>query len=202
MIYAEDKAKKLHGVNFVLKVKRISKALGINPSWLMWVMSRESGLNPQAQNSIAPYPVGLIQFVPETARNLGTSRAALLKMSAYQQLDFVYKYYLTNFKIFGQARSLAQLYLINFYPAALKHYHNDRYVFGSERGLNYAKIVAQSNWGFDVNKDGLISMGDFKKYIKNNAGSLNLSSSSIFDLPGGISLGVIGLGLMLYFYEP
>ena len=38
---------------------------------------------------------GLIQFMPKTAKNLGTSTQQLFKMSNVQQLDYVYKYFLS-----------------------------------------------------------------------------------------------------------
>lgn len=144
---------------FQNKVIQISQKLGINPNWLMLVMMSESGLNPKAQNPLKPYPVGLIQFVPDTAYGLGTSPQALLSMSAVQQLDYVYKYFSSKA---GQFKSVFDLYLYNFYPYAIGK--PDSYVIGSERGISYD--VADVNKGFDLNQDKKITVGEFKEYIR------------------------------------
>ena len=76
---------------FISEVKRYSKELGINPNWLMAVMEFESGLNPQAVNSVSG-ATGLIQFLPSTASGLGTSTWSLAMMGGVEQLYYVYKY--------------------------------------------------------------------------------------------------------------
>lgn len=148
---------------FEKKVREISTALGINPNWLMFIMNNESGLNEQAYNpSGGAY--GLIQFMPTTLSWLGTSTQAMKKLSNLQQLDWVYKY----FKSFNKKyASVADLYLINFYPYALGKPLT--YIFGSEKndGLKYAKYLTSVNKGFDWNKDGVITLDDYYKYMEN-----------------------------------
>ncbi|MGC8160121.1 transglycosylase SLT domain-containing protein, partial [Salmonella enterica] len=70
-------------VEFTDKVKTISTELGINHNWLMFVMWFESKLNPQAVNPISG-ATGLIQFMPSTARSLGTTTDVLRRMSNVQ----------------------------------------------------------------------------------------------------------------------
>lgn len=58
-------------------------------------IQHESGWNPAARN---PTPgstaTGLIQFIESTARGLGTSTAALARMSTAEQLPYVERYFL------------------------------------------------------------------------------------------------------------
>ena len=79
---------------FLQKVKLIAVKLGIDPNWLMFVMNSESGLNPAAYNPNGGAS-GLIQFMPDTGVGLGTTTAALRQMSNVDQLDYVYKYFLS-----------------------------------------------------------------------------------------------------------
>lgn len=146
---------------FVSKVQSVAAQLGINPNWLMALMWNESGLNEKAQNPFPPYPVGLIQFVPQTAAGLGTSTTALYNMSNVTQLDYVKKYFQSWA---GRIKSFDQLYLINFFPAAFNQINNSSYVFGSEYGDNYAREVGRVNPGFDLNKNGYVTMAEFKQY--------------------------------------
>ena len=62
---------------FLVKVYDISKELGINPDYLMGVMAFESWIDPTSVNSAGA--TGLIQFMPSTAKDLGTSTEELKK---------------------------------------------------------------------------------------------------------------------------
>lgn len=97
---------------FTTKVNNIAVDLGIDPNWLMAVMYFESRLNPQAVNPISG-ATGLIQFMPNTAKNLGTSIEALKGMSNIEQLNYVHKYFLP-FK--HKLKTLGDTYLAVFYP--------------------------------------------------------------------------------------
>jgi hypothetical protein len=147
---------------FTAKVNDIATRLQINPNWLMWVMNNESGLNPKAQNLkylVHGQPAtGLIQFVDTTASNLGTSIPQLYSMGALNQLDYVYKY----FKPYaGKIKSLYDLYLITFFPVALGK--SDSWIFETKK-ISRASI-AKANPFFDLNKDGMITIAEFKEAI-------------------------------------
>jgi hypothetical protein len=169
---------------FEAKVIQISRALRINPNWLMIVMYSESGLNPQAYNPIPPYPVGLIQFAQGTAYGLGTSPEDLRQMSRIQQLDYVWKYFSPKA---GKFKSIYDLYLYNFLPSSVGY--GDSHIVGSEISMAYARSVGSSNQGFDLNKNGLVTIGEFKqfinqrygKYIKNQAYQ-NQNTNLIFNI--------------------
>lgn len=144
---------------FVAKVRAISAALSIKPDWLMAVMHRESGLDHRIQNQKSK-ATGLIQFMPSTAKALGTTVDALRAMSNVEQLDYVYKYFAPQK---GRIRSYSDLYLVTFYPYALRQ--SDDFVLGSEVSPARAKKVRDQNQGIDLNKDGVITKGEFRQWI-------------------------------------
>lgn len=78
------------------KVAEVAARIGANPEDLWQVIQYESQGNPKA---IGPKPksgkpgVGILQFMESTAKNLGTTQDALLKMTAEQQLPYVEKYF-------------------------------------------------------------------------------------------------------------
>lgn len=102
---------------------------------------------------------GLIQFMPKTAKHLGTSTQQLFKMSNVQQLDYVYKYFLSAK---GKLKSFEDLYLYTFYPISVGK--PDDYIIGSERGMDYAKKIVQQN-PLDLNKDGHMTVAEFKEFV-------------------------------------
>lgn len=156
---------------FTNKVRQISTYLRIRPEWLMVVMMSESGLNHQIVNSIGA--VGLIQFLPATARGLGTTTQALRAMSNVRQLDYVYAYYRPYA---GRMRSVYDLYLVAFYPAALGK--PTSHVIGSERGLAWARTVRNQNYLFDKNRNGYITISEFFNFIKKKYGRYLVGSTA------------------------
>src|SRR5262245_26842119 len=80
---------------FRTKVVQIAARIGVDPDFLMAVMAFESGgtFSPSVLNAAGSGAVGLIQFMPMTAKMLGTSTAELALMTAEQQLDYVEKYF-------------------------------------------------------------------------------------------------------------
>ncbi|HEY8561482.1 MAG TPA: peptidoglycan-binding protein [Pyrinomonadaceae bacterium] len=94
---------------FLSGVENMAQRLGTRPEYILSVMSFETGgtFNPAERNSIGA--TGLIQFLPETARNLGTSTAELARMSSVEQLRYVEKYFdQPNFR--GRLGTLEGLY--------------------------------------------------------------------------------------------
>lgn len=94
---------------FINGVEAMAKRLGTRPEYLLGVMSFESGgtFNPGIRNGIGA--TGLIQFLPSTARGLGTTTDKLAKMSSVEQLKYVEKYFnQPHFK--GKLGSLEGLY--------------------------------------------------------------------------------------------
>ena len=110
---------------FAEKVVKYADMLNTNPDWLMLLMYFESRLNPAAQNSTSK-ATGLIQFMPPTARYLGTSTDELKQMKGSEQLDYVYQYF-KPYK--GKLGTLTDVYLTIFYPYAVGK--PETYVLGS-----------------------------------------------------------------------
>jgi hypothetical protein len=102
---------------FIKKLQQVANALGIETSALLGIMKHETNntLSPKAKAPGKHGAIGLIQFIPKTARDLGTSTAELANMSATQQLDYVYKFY----KSVGvkPGMDIGDLYMLTFMPA-------------------------------------------------------------------------------------
>lgn len=139
------------------KIKDISEKFSIKPIWLMRVIIKESGGYPNAVNPKSN-ATGIIQWMPSTAKYLGTSVDNLKQMSIVEQLYYVEKYLhkvTSNYNI----NSYENLYLSVFYPKALGK--SDNYIIG-----NNDKVVAQ-NKTVDFDNDGIITKNDFKNYALN-----------------------------------
>lgn len=151
--------------DFNKKLEKIAGLLGTTPRALLAVMKQESGVNPQAVNPHSNAR-GLIQFMPDTARRLGTTVDDIYKMDGVQQLDYVYKFY----KMTGVGDgSPGDLYMATFMPKFIGY--PDDFVLGQlgggkVPGTNLSSdLVYKQNKGLDRNKDGTITVGDVKKSV-------------------------------------
>lgn len=142
---------------FLAKVDQIVSKIGCSRAALLKIMQKESGINPQNKNPITK-ATGLIQFMPKTARGLGTTVQALSRMSGIQQLDYVEKFYKPYF---GKIHSYSDLYLATFYPFALGKPAN--FILGSEKNNSYAHKVAKQNKSISHGKF-YITVADFRHY--------------------------------------
>jgi peptidoglycan hydrolase-like protein with peptidoglycan-binding domain len=152
----EQIALRQNGPEFVARARQVAANIGVSPEALFAMMQNESGMRANAVNG-GSGATGLIQFMPATARALGTSTEALRNMSPTQQLDYVEKYF-QPYK--GKIHSAADLYMACFYPAALGK--PDDWVMGGQNGT--AGAVARANPIFDLNHDGQITAGEFRRY--------------------------------------
>ena len=146
--------------DFKEKLEKIAKALGTTPNAMLAVMKQESGVNPAAQNKSGGAS-GLIQFMPDTARMLGTTTDDLRKMDAVQQLDYVYKYY--KYTGVGDG-SAGDLYMATFMPKYVGY--PDHTVLGAEGAEGFSGKVYAQNKGLDRNRDGKITVGDVKSSVQ------------------------------------
>lgn len=152
---------KINQTAFANKVSQIASLLVVNPDWLMIIMNFESAgtFSPSIPNGLGSGGVGLIQFMPATARSLGTTTADLAKMSNVQQLEYVYKYFRPKA---GQYKSGEDLYLYTFFPMAVGK--PDDFVFQTTKLK--AATIAHQNPSLDLNKDGVITIGEWKKALR------------------------------------
>ena len=128
--------------------------LGMDPNDLMACIAWETGrtFSPSVKNAAGSGATGLIQFMPKTAINLGTTTAKLATMTAEDQLNYVYKYFLP-WK--GKLKNLSDLYMAILWPKAVGQ--PEHYVLWSKGTM--PKTFAQ-NAGLDLNKDDEITKAE------------------------------------------
>jgi|WetSurMetagenome_2_1015567.scaffolds.fasta_scaffold44395_5 hypothetical protein len=132
--------------------------LNIKPIDLLSVMFSESGLKYNAYNENGGAS-GIFQFIPSTAKSLGTSTAAIRTMKASTQLKYVFKY-LRQFK--GKIKTAFDIYLVTFFPVALGK--PDSFIFKT-KNISSSQ-VAKNNKAIDFNDDNKITKAEFKKWFK------------------------------------
>lgn len=136
---------------FRAKVREIAKRQNIEANWLMAVMAFETG------NSFLPYEknptsgaTGLIQFLPSTAKSLGTTTTRLARMTAVEQLDWVEKYFA---QYQGRIHNLGDTYMAVFAPVGLGK--PDSFTLYTSPSAAY-----NQNAGLDKQRKGYITRGD------------------------------------------
>ena len=128
--------------------------LGTHPDWHLAVMANESGFSPSITNSIGA--TGLIQFIPSTAKRLGTTTDELRGMSREEQLFWVEKYYAP---FAGRMHDVEDVYMATFMPA-----HVGR---GSDNIIAVkGQKVYDQNASLDRNKDGVLTNGDVGSVVR------------------------------------
>jgi len=132
----------------------ICDQLGMQPDDLMSCMAWESGetFSSSVKNMAGSGAVGLIQFMPSTAASMGTSVAALAKMTPEDQLRYVYKYFRPWA---GKLRNLGDCYMAILWPKGVGK--SDDYVLfdGAVSPTAY-----RQNAGLDVNRDRHVTRGE------------------------------------------
>lgn len=138
------------------KLLAVAADVQCDPSDLAAVIAFESRWNPAAVN--ASYgATGLIQFVPSTARSLGTTVEDLATMTREEQLSYIFAY-LRPYA--GRIGNLSDLYMAVLRQSAIGK-PNDFPLITSDEGKAYA-----ANKGLDLNSDGQITKGEATKYVR------------------------------------
>lgn len=128
----------------------VAQTVGCDPSHLAAVIAFESRWNPAAVN--ASYgATGLIQFVPSTARALGTTVEDLAGMTRVEQLRYVLAY-LRPYA--GRLGTLADLYMAVLRPTAVGK-PDDYPLITDAEGKVYA-----ANRGLDLDANGQITKAE------------------------------------------
>ena len=119
---------------------------------LMTCMAFESGgtFSADIKNAAGSGAVGLIQFMPSTAIDLGTSTYALAQMSPEDQLTYIQKYFRPYF---SRIHSLSDMYMAILMP---------KYVAATDETVVFfdGTIAYKQNLGLDSNKDGQVTKGE------------------------------------------
>lgn len=105
---------------FINKVQSVAQSLNCNYIDLLACMANETGatFDPAIVNGIGA--TGLIQFMPSTAKALGTTTDALKQLDRVSQLDWVSKFYqYFRFNTKAPTPKLQDLYNCIFWPAAV-----------------------------------------------------------------------------------
>ena len=185
----EDKVPASYRTAFVSKVIDISYKLGIDPNWLMAIMELETGGKFTASVTNSLGYTGLIQFSETSAKSLGTTTAKLRNMTAVEQLDYVYRYFLPHKP---KLDSYTNTYLQVFFPVAVGK--GDDFLIQAN-GLSATK-VGNANKGLDANKDGVIYVWEVKKALLSRLPSEWLENGS-FSLAVRAYKGQLIIGLIL-----
>jgi hypothetical protein len=136
---------------FRKRVRWIASTLQLDADDLMACMAWESGrsFSPSKRNLAGSGATGLIQFMPSTAKSLGTTTDALAAMSAEDQLNFVYKYF-RPWK--GRLTTLSDLYMAILWPKAVGK--------PDDYALFTGGVAYRQNAGLDANKDGQVTKAE------------------------------------------
>lgn len=120
-------------------------------SWLMSCMAFETGATfaPDKRNP-ASSATGLIQFMASTARRLGTSTAALARMTPERQLQYVLRYFQPYA---ARIYSLEDMYMAILWPEAISK--SSQYVLWPKGSPSYLP-----NRGLDTNKDAKVTKAE------------------------------------------
>jgi hypothetical protein len=129
----------------------LAAGLEIDPSHLMAAMAFETGerFSPSIRNPKSG-ATGLIQFMPNTAKRLGTTTAALAAMTAEAQLSFVAAYF---HPFSGRMKTLSDVYMAILWPRAIGR--SEAHILFAAPSATYAQ-----NAGLDVNRDGKVTKGE------------------------------------------
>lgn len=142
---------------FRARVLHMAARLGCDPSWLMAIMSFETGrtFSPAARNAQSG-ATGLIQFMPATARELNTSVEALAAMTAVEQLDYVERYFQRYAAT--TAATLASWYMAVLWPAA-RDDPDDAVLFETP------SAAYTQNRDLDINNDGRVTKAEAASFV-------------------------------------
>lgn len=121
-------------------------------SWLMACIAFESGetFSPRVRNAAGSGATGLIQFMPATARGLGTTTEKLAAMTAEEQLHYVGEYFRPYA---ARIAGLHDMYMAILMP---------KYVSAPMNAVlfNEGTVAYRQNSGLDKNTDGRITKAE------------------------------------------
>lgn len=148
---------------FCRKVEHMAQALGMpadGANNFMACMAFETGetFSPSIKNGAgAPY-YGLIQFGDAAATDLKTTTDALIKMTAFDQLDYVYEFFRPYT---GKLKTLSDIYMRILWPKAVGQPESYELWNQTTRPTTYIQ-----NRGLDINKDGSITKAEAAQMVQ------------------------------------
>lgn len=140
---------------FLREMIAVADRRDLDPSYFAAVMAFESGLDPTAVNP-STNATGLIQFMPSTAKLLGTSVEELLQMTDVEQLFYVEDAY-SRVDPAKKIQSIEDHYLAVFSPKWLFRPSSTVMYSIPAGGCEGSKSAYCLNRGLDQDKDGSIT---------------------------------------------
>ena len=141
---------------FLGKLSDVAEKIGTTDENLLAIIAFETGntFDPAQKNFAGGSATGLIQFMPTTAKSLGTTTEELASMSRAEQLDFVDKY-LSQWKrkLDKTDKSIADLYMAVLWPKAIDK--DDDYILWRKGTRAY-----EDNKGLDIGDKGYVTKAD------------------------------------------
>ena len=135
-------------LEFLEELTRVSKKFNIREGDLLGLMASESSLDPTKDNG--EY-VGLIQISKDSAKLVGTTQSALLRMSRAEQMKYVEKY--LDWWGLPRGADAGQIYSVVFAPSLAS---GDPNTVMYERGTG----AYRANRWLDTNQDGVITVSE------------------------------------------
>ena len=172
----EVPTKVANDLDFQRGVNELAQKYNVSVQDLYAVMSFESAgsFDPAKTNMQGSGATGLIQFMPTTARGLGTSTEELAGMSRTEQLKYVDKYF-ANKGIEGG--NLDDLYMSILFPVAVGK--PDNFVlFGKGAISGYRGIAYDQNAGLDKNGDGSVTKAEAAASVRSHKGAMGFTKST------------------------
>ncbi len=143
--------------HFLAKVNTVATNVGVSEGDLLRVIQFETGGSfAPDQKAGTSSAIGLIQFMPDTATDLGTTSKDLALLTRVQQMDFVEKY-LSRFR--GRMQDFGDLYMAVHFPAAVGQ-DDDYVVYSKDHEYKGRRKAYEANKGMDVNKDGKVTKAE------------------------------------------
>ena len=144
---------------FITEVEAMAGRLGTRPEYILAVMSFETGgsFSPGQRNNAGSGATGLIQFMPNTASELGTSTDALSRMSSVEQLGYVERYF-NNRSDVGELNTLEGVYTTVLYGSPRPDANSTLFSQGS--------AAYRANAPLDTNRDGRITAGEATSFVR------------------------------------
>ena len=137
--------------------------LRMDPNWIMACIAWESGesFSAKKKNMAGSGATGLIQFMPFTAKEMGTTVAKLAAMSDEDQINWVYKYMKRAIERHGPLTNLEDTYMAILWPAAIGDPVSSPLWSRTGRPTTY-----RQNAGLDSNKDGTITKFEAASHVR------------------------------------
>ena len=141
---------------FKAELIEIAGRIEVDPNYLISAIAFETGETFSASIRNRNGATGLIQFMPGTAIELGTTTDDLAAMTAEEQLNYVEKYF-NPYK--NRLETIEDVYMAILWPAAIGKANS--WVLFSNPSAHYNR-----NSGLDTNQDGVVTKEEAAAMVK------------------------------------